>query len=142
MAYRNVPKITDISKTMLQHEKTTLMGCLECDSGNFKFFVGQHLLTKCCPNLLLHHRHVESTIWKKFCNCNSNFKGGTFSDADRPTLAEAPMCFNSPLITCKGATRDKLIESSGGLRISYCVNKIQITKSYWKNTVRKIHLKV
>ena len=54
------------------------------------------------------------------------------------------MCLNSPLITCKGATRDKLIESSGGegLRISYCVNKIQITKSYWKHIVRKIYLKV
>ena len=55
------------------------------------FWVGQHLLPKCCPNLLLNHRHVEATIWEKFCNYNSNFKGGTFSDADRPTLAEAPI---------------------------------------------------
>ena len=56
------------------------------------------MLTKCCPKLLLIHRHVEVNIWYPFRNSNSNFRpctffddACTFFDADRPTAAEAPI---------------------------------------------------
>ena len=38
MAYFNLQKIADNSKTTFHHQKTTLMGCSELNSKNLKFF--------------------------------------------------------------------------------------------------------
>ena len=83
---------------MFHYQKRSLIVRLKSNSESLKFLIGQQMLPKCSPKLLLIHRHVEVNIWYPFRNSNSNFRpctffddACTFFDADRPTLAEAPI---------------------------------------------------
>mgnify|MGYP003333207508 CR=1 FL=1 len=68
-------------------------------------------------------------------------------------LVEKYMCFNSPLITCKGVTRNKLIESWGGRKFenfllckqdtdhkklleTYCKIIGNLLENHWNNIVK------
>ena len=96
MAYWNFTKIADNSKSVYHHQKTSLMGWSEWNSKILKVFgwSTKLMLPKSYQNLLPTHQHVKDTILTSFRTSNSNFKGGAFSDADRPRLAEAPISFD------------------------------------------------
>ena len=66
VAYLNLQKIADNSKTTFHHQKTTLMGCSELNSKNLKFFIRQQMLPKCYPKFVANpsacRRHHLETI--------------------------------------------------------------------------------